>query len=105
MAPLSNLGLRCQILSAGELRLAGAGPFDVEARAGLWSERQRAAVVIQRKLRLPDVIEADREVVSKVGVVRCCGKRLEILLLRLAPAPLLCELVAEREMQLVRARV
>ena len=96
---------RVAVSSCAQLRRAGLGAGEVEARAARLGERERALVVLERELRLAQVVEAHREVVGEVGVVRLGGEGLEVLLLRLGPAPLLRELVAEREIEHVRARV
>src|SRR5262245_1307315 len=91
--------------SLAELRSPVARARDVEARRALLGERDRLAVVVEREAGLAHLIEAHREVEGEIGVFRIRGERLEVLLLRLGPAPLLRELVAEREVQHVRPRI
>src|SRR5690606_23182939 len=66
----------------------------IEARLAAGGELERALVVLQGELRLAQVIEAHREVVRVVGVLRVGRERLEVLLLGLGPARLAGELVA-----------
>src|SRR5687768_3679962 len=92
-------------LLVAELRGAAARSGDIEARAALLRQRDGALVVLERQALLAQVVEADGEVVGEVGVVRVGGEGLEVLLLRLGPAALLRELVAEGEVEHVRRRV
>src|SRR5262245_19017618 len=91
--------------SVPELGGAGARGGEIEARAALFRERDRAAVIVGRELGLAQMVEADGEVEGEIRVVRVGGHRLEVGLLRLGPATLLGELVAEREVQHVGARI
>src|SRR5687767_10625214 len=88
-----------------QLGYAAFGGRRVEAPAARLGEREGALVVLERELRLAQVIQAHREVVGEVGVFRLAGEGAEVFLLRLGPAPLLRELVAQREVEHVRAGV
>src|SRR3954471_13663924 len=91
--------------SRAELCRAALRGVEVEARAALFRQRDRAPVVVERLAALAQVVEAHGEVVGEVGVVGLGDVGLEVFLLRLRPAPLARELVAEREIERVRARI
>src|SRR3954469_866264 len=97
--------LSCRSCSVPELGGTGARGGEIEARALLFSLRNRTPVIVGRKLGLAQVVEADRKVESEVRVVWIRGHGLEVGLLRLGPATLLRELVAQGEMQHVGARI
>ena len=54
-------------------RRASRAAGDIEARAARLGERDGALVVLERELRLAQVVQAHREVVGEVGVVRLGG--------------------------------
>src|SRR5262245_43482313 len=91
--------------SLAELRRPAARAPDIEARGALLGEGDRLAVVLEREAGLAHLVEAHRKVEGEIGVFRIRRERLEVLLLRLGPAALLRELVAEREVQYVRPRI
>ena len=51
------------------------------------------------------MVQAHRQVVGEIRVLGLRAERLEVLLLRLRPAPLLRKLVAEREVEDMRGRI
>src|SRR6267143_940831 len=88
-----------------ELGGTGAGGGEVESGAALFAQADRPLVKLERLLALVQVIEAHREVVGEIGVVRVRDVGLEVFLLRLGPAVLGGELVAKGEVQRVRRRI
>ena len=105
MAALSTSSEAREFLSMPKLRRTGFGGHDIEGRAACLGEGERAPVVLEGEARLAQMVEAHGEVVGEIGVVGLGGEGLEIFLLRFRPASLLGELVAEREVQHVRAGV
>src|SRR5687768_10961364 len=98
-------GLAGEFMLVGELRDPVACGRDIEARAALLGEGDGASVVVERELRLTQVVQADRQVVREVRVPRIRGEGFEVGALRFRPAALLGELVAEREMQRLGVRI
>src|SRR5690242_9781613 len=85
--------------SAAKLGRPCLGRRGVEARAARARERQGALVVLERLAAAVQVVEGDGHVVGVIGVVGLCAVGLEVLLVRLGPAILLRELVAQREVE------
>src|SRR5437763_6354731 len=88
-----------------ELGGTGAGRGEVETRAALLAQADRALVILERLAALVQVVEADGEVVGKIRVVRVRDVGLEVFLLRLGPAILGGEMVAKCEVQGMRRRL
>src|SRR5215510_12820470 len=77
----------------------------IESHRAIPGKRQRPAVVLERQLPLPEVVQADREVVGIVRIVRVGRKGLEISRLGLRPPPLRGVLVAEWGVEEPRVRL
>src|SRR5688572_21911609 len=97
--------IRSRVRLAGELRGARLCPGDIKAGAAYLGKGDGALVILERELRLAQLVQAHREVIGEVGVVRLGAVRPEVFLLRFGPSPLLRELVTEGEIEHVRARV
>src|SRR5688572_14485623 len=98
-------GLAGEFILVGELRDPVACGCDIEARAALLGEGDGASVVVEREPRLAQVVQADRQVVREVRVLRVGGKGPEVCRLRFRPAALLGELVTEGEVQRLGVRI
>ena len=77
----------------------------IESHRAVPGKRQRPAVVLERQLALAEVIQADREVVGVVRILRIGRKGPEISRLGIRPASLGGVLVAEREVEERRVRL
>src|SRR6185312_9314119 len=85
--------------SAAELFEPACGGRGVELRGRPAARGERSAVEVRGRPPLPEVVEAHREVVGDVRVLRLQAMRLEVGRLRVCPAALRRVDVPERELE------